>query len=193
MRNYTQLWNGIGRGVGSLVSSRSPRPSIARRAGRGKLVPRADYLEDRTLMSVGLDPTFGYGGEVQFSYPASAGTTYAYVHVTSSALQSDGKIVVGGYFRQYFSSAPTTDDLIAYRLTTAGKLDTSFGSNGSTLISVQAGGKRVDSTGGYVAVQPNGEIVVGGSDTLPTSPTSTDGADFVIARLTAAGALEGIT
>ncbi len=194
MRNYTQLWNGIGRGVGSLVSSRSPRPSIARRAGRGKLVPRADYLEDRTLMSVGLDPTFGNGGEVQFSYPASPGNS-AYVNVTSSALQSDGKIVVGGDLTQYTpSSNSSTENLIVYRLNPDGSLDTTFNSgSGYTLISVQAGGTRVNSTGGYVALQPDGEIVVGGSDTLPTSPTSTDSGDFVIARLTAAGALEGIT
>ena len=191
MGNYFQLWNSLGHGLESLVNTRSPRASSTRRPGRGKRVPRVDFLEDRTLMSVGLDPTFGMGGEVQLTYPASSGNS-AYVNVTSSAIQPDGKIVVGGTLDQYSmsSSGSSTEDLIVFRLNPDGSPDSSFGSGGRTVISVQAGGTHVDSTGGYVDLQPDGKILVGGSDTLNPSATSSDTGDFVIARLTAAGALD---
>ena len=76
--------------------------------------PRLELLEERVLWSVGsLDPTFGSGGLVLTSTGGSA--------VFSLALQPDGKILAGG---------GVNNTIGAWRYSSAGTLDTSFGVNG---------------------------------------------------------------
>ena len=48
-----------------------PRPC----AGCGAMLPRAEDLEGRTLLSVGLDPTYGFGGVAEVNQPATSATT----------------------------------------------------------------------------------------------------------------------
>ena len=195
MKNYLQLWNPLGHGMDLLARSRSPRVRDGRRKpGRVKRVPRIDDLEGRTLLSVGLDPTFGYAGQVMLNYtaPRAPSGSTEYFTPTSTAIQADGKILVGGTADQYSmtGSGSYTNDLIVFRFNSNGTPDTSFGTSGYTVIPVTVAGSHVDSSGGYVALQPNGSILVGGSDSLTTSSTSSDNSDFVIARLTSSGALD---
>ena len=84
------------------------------------------------------------------------------------ALQGDGGIVVSGH-------TSVGDDATVYRLTSAGKPDTTFDQDGARGIDF-AGDNEV---GWDVAIQPDGRIVIGGT-------TGTDG-NAAFARLSAAG------
>lgn len=64
-----------------------------------------------------LDDSFGDAGKVVIPIGQYGGT------VTASALQPDGKIVLGGY-------ANSPQDFVAIRLNADGSRDTSFGVNG---------------------------------------------------------------
>ena len=114
-----------------------------------------------------LDASFGTGGKVT-TLIGSGSDAYA------MAVQSDGKIVVVGY------SEVGSDDVISLvRYTSAGALDTSFGS----------GGKVTTAVGSYaygyaVAVQSDGRIVVAGYSYNGSNY------DFVLVRYTTAGALD---
>jgi len=66
------------------------------------------------------------------------------------------------------------------RYTTAGVLDTSFGSNGVAVISIGSAAASLWS----IAVQPDGRILAAGS------ADNGSGADFALARLTTGGALD---
>jgi uncharacterized delta-60 repeat protein len=99
-----------------------------------------------------LDPSFGLGGIVTTGFGPY---TYSWIHAL--ALQPDGKIVAAG--RVYVA-----------RYTPDGRLDSSFGSGGT-----------VYSLPGYVwdvLVQPDGKIIVGGSnrDGLAVARYDPDGA-----------------
>ena len=102
----------------------------------------ARYLPNGTL-----DTTFGSGGRVQ----TDLGNPYA--SVGGGVLQSDGKIAVAG--------SSTANDLYqgtVLRYTTAGALDTTFGSGGIVRTAVGA------LTSGFadIAAAANGALVVGG-------------------------------
>lgn len=78
--------------------------------------------------------------------------------VLALALQSDGKILVGGAFTifQPAGDANWTQDRYVGRLTTDGKVDTAFNLDMQELF-----GSRVDS----ISVQPSGDILIGGTFT----------------------------
>jgi uncharacterized delta-60 repeat protein len=93
-----------------------------------------------------LDPTFGSNGVVTTKYngmPSSANEV---------ALQTDGKIVVLGTVKINDSQSSK----IITRYNNNGTVDTSFGTNGSTLIDVNL------FSGSKIALQPDGKLVVGG-------------------------------
>ncbi len=93
-----------------------------------------------------LDPTFGTGGifSTSFTQPAAADNAIA--------IQSDGKIIVGGLIA--LSTGGSEAALI--RLNTNGTLDTSFGNGGIAASNFQiADGAIVFG----IAIQPNGQIV----------------------------------
>lgn len=94
-----------------------------------------------------LDTGFNTGGTVGTSGDVNA-----------VAVQSDGKIIVGGIF---FTARGTTQNYIA-RLNTDGTLDTSFNTGGTV---------GMDSSVNAVAIQPDGKIVVGGSFTTARGTT----------------------
>lgn len=103
-----------------------------------------------------LDPTFGNGGVTVTSVAGTNGI------VNSVLLQSDGEILVyvGG------------EAVLRYTIT--GALDTSFGSNGIAVLSTPVGGS--------LALQRNGQIVIGGVITQ-----STGGAALGVERLNTNG------
>jgi len=108
-----------------------------------------------------LDTGFGTGGIVKTAFSERA---YAY----SVAIQSDGKIVVGGDGGYVFG-------LVRY--TTSGALDTTFGTGGKVTTAI--GGESAIRS---IAIQSDGKIVAAGY-------TEASG-DFAVARYTSTGALD---
>ena len=106
-----------------------------------------------------LDTTFGTGGRATFAFGTS--TTY----ITGVALQSDGKALMCG---QYDTSAA-----FVARIKTDGTLDTSFGTNGVTLVSGFG-----HFTG--IKVLPDDRFYAGGS--LNSA--------FIVSRFTSSGSLD---
>jgi uncharacterized delta-60 repeat protein len=116
-----------------------------------------------------LDPTFGTGGEVLTAFPG-----YRNIQANSMAVQSDGKIVVAG------TSVPLGIDVISavwdvLRYTTAGALDTTFGTGGEV-------GSPFAGSANSVAVQSDGKIVVAGRGRKPL--------DFLLVRYNTDGTLD---
>jgi len=93
-----------------------------------------------------LDPTFGNGGIVITDF----GTPYDWGQ--SVAIQSDGKIVVGGS-----TGYPTADFALA-RYNTDGNLDTAFGSDGKVITDFVGSEDR----GIALAIQSDSKIVLAG-------------------------------
>jgi uncharacterized delta-60 repeat protein len=89
------------------------------------------------------DTTFGSGG-----YVVTSNTGYG----GAMGIQASGKIVVAG-----FNSLSSSSEFVIARYTTAGALDTSFGTSGITTTSI-TGYDHAQS----MAIQPDGRIVVGG-------------------------------
>ncbi|MCW5959255.1 MAG: hypothetical protein KIS76_03780 [Pyrinomonadaceae bacterium] len=113
-----------------------------------------------------LDKSFGTNGYTLFS------TGYAnYNYLIGAALQSDGKIVVGGSIDQRIA---------AVRFTADGHLDTTFGTNGYRKIESQFTGDGYD-----MKVAPDDAIFIGG--TLGLVGGNANYADFGIAKLTPDG------
>ncbi|HYH68696.1 MAG TPA: hypothetical protein VD866_28645, partial [Urbifossiella sp.] len=111
-----------------------------------------------------LDPGFGTGGRVQIDFGS-------FVVPEGVVVQPDGSLVLGG-----FNDAPGVRDFAALRLTSAGQLDTTFGTAGLAVVDFGFEDSARD-----VALQPDGAIVLTGS--VNTAPVFS----FAAARLTPAG------
>jgi uncharacterized delta-60 repeat protein len=88
------------------------------------------------------------------------------------AIQPDGRIVTGGYFRQSFFSSSGADAKVM-RFYPNGALDSSFGSSGRVIISSPTIGEAVNA----VAILPDGRIIAAGYS----------GQDFLVMRFNASG------
>ncbi|MCC6280245.1 MAG: T9SS type A sorting domain-containing protein [Saprospiraceae bacterium] len=99
--------------------------------------------------------------------------------VTGMALQSDGKIVLGGYARDMPGVAST--DFAVMRLTTDGNLDPTYSEDGSNIVSVGSGNDAAYT----MVMQPDGKVVLAGYIS-----NNTGGADFAMARFTTNGNLD---
>jgi uncharacterized delta-60 repeat protein len=125
-----------------------------------------------------LDAGFGTGGEARASFTNFINTPY------DAALQPDGKIVVVGNAQ---SADGTLSEFALVRFNTNGTLDSSFGTGGkvtTNFVGVHAGGVFNPATS--VLIQPNGDILVGGSAlALAKTPTLT-----ALARYNANGSLD---
>ncbi len=126
-----------------------------------------------------LDSTFGTGGVVAIG-TNTAKDSFA-LHNASVATQPNGQIVVATNTVTGNSGGLTSADVLVLRFNTNGSLDTSFGTNGETDIHFSQG--MVEARG--VAVLSSGQIIVAGTD-----PNGKVGPEFVVARLTASGALD---
>jgi len=96
-----------------------------------------------------LDTTFGIGGAITTTIPASTDTEYYGVK-----LQSNGKILVAGY------ANPGNSEFMLARYNTNGTLDTTFGTNGIILEPMGTGAAAFD-----LALQSDGKIVAVGNST----------------------------
>ncbi|QDV14718.1 FG-GAP repeat protein [Rosistilla oblonga] len=93
---------------------------------------------------------------------------------TGLVIDSSDRILVGGYTRL----VETNDDLAVLRLTTTGELDTTFDEDGIQLIDFN----KMRDYGGQLAIDPQGNILVGG-----TVQNGTSSSDIGVARLTPSG------
>ena len=119
-----------------------------------------------------LDPTFGTGGTVSTSL-----TSPSTLSANSVAIQTDGKIVVGGTYNLNSSAAVS---FALARYTTNGTLDTSFGSAGNGLILTDLIASPDEEIGQSLAIQTDGKILLGGYGGV-NNDTVTD-LDFILAR-----------
>ncbi len=119
-----------------------------------------------------LDTTFGTGGKATASVTSSS-------FPVNVALQPSGKIVLAG---TSFAGAGNGDFMLAH-YTTSGALDTTFGTSGKAITNFGTG---YADTGGDVAVQNDGKILVVGS----SIQKSTNSSDFALARYNTNGALD---
>ncbi len=131
-----------------------------------------DFAVARYLPNGELDPSFGTGGKVVTALGTDSDTAYAL------AIQPDGKLVVGGDSNR--GSSQTGVDFALVRYTTAGVLDTTFGTSGIVLTPIASNGAR-DSIYALALETVDGEtrIVAAGGE-----------GDFTIARYRATGELD---
>ena len=123
-----------------------------------------------------LDTSFGSGGEVVTSISTEAGEAEEQL---GSVAQGDGKIVVVG---GALPAGASSREFALARYSTDGSLDSTFGSGGIVFTAIGAG--PAGAVGHAVALQPNGELVVGGEAAV----TSYD--NFAVARYNADGSLD---
>jgi len=126
-----------------------------------------------------LDTDYGVNGGRRVGFDRS-GSTFDDI-VTGMVVQPDGKVILAGTA----SGDPATDgsDLALIRLTTAGLLDSSFGSGGRVLVPFNLGG--VGERGDYgagIELQDDGRILLAGS-----AETSNGEREMIVVRLNANG------
>jgi uncharacterized delta-60 repeat protein len=131
----------------------------------------SDFALARYNSDGSLDTSFGTGGKVTTDFDGNSGNGQ------SVTVQSDGKIVVAGYF----STSSYILDFALARYNSDGSLDTSFGTGGKV---------TTDFNGGYdigfsVTVQSDGKIVVAGYAT-----NSSGNKDFGLVRYNSDGSLD---
>jgi len=106
-----------------------------------------------------LDSAFGTSGKV--TTDLSTQFPPIYLNGYSLAIQNDNKIVLGGYFR-YPTTFNNEASFSLARYDTSGSLDTSFGINGNGLILEDIVVGTMQEHGLSLAIQPNGQILLGG-------------------------------
>ena len=126
-----------------------------------------------------MDYTFGMKGRKAFGIDLGAGNED---QLKSMALQSDGKIVVGGFAQL---TAEGDFDFAVARLNVDGSLDPTFSADGKKNIAFDVGGTKTD-LAHSVVIQSDGKILLAGS-AMVTNPANSD---FAIARLNSDGQLD---
>lgn len=125
-----------------------------------------------------IDTGFATSGKYSLDITTAANATD---RATCAGVQSDGKIIVGGYTR----TTSGNEDFAIIRLSTAGVLDTTFGTSGVAKVNFNTAGDRATD----LAVLSDNSILICGNvftDTIANGGKSTYG----IAKLTAAGVLD---
>lgn len=117
-----------------------------------------------------LDTSFGNSGKVLLDI--GNGEDWA----RSTAIQSDGKIVVGG-----FSTSGSVSSFTLARFNSNGTVDTTFGNSGITITQVGTMTSAVSA----IALQSDGKIVAVGF-----AQTNTSGIGFAVARYNSNGSLD---
>lgn len=180
---------GMGWFGGRRTASRS---GLARRR-RYEMRPMPESLEGRTLLSVGLDPTWGWGGGAAPFLPPDTATTSYRSSVDSIAMQN-GQVVGLSTLTTTVTgsggSSTSTSNLVVTRLTTSGAVDGTFGTGGTAVIPLTGGGVAYttdSSNTGDIAVQSNGNIDVLATVT-PTGGNVSN--EMMVVQLTANGAID---
>jgi uncharacterized delta-60 repeat protein len=135
--------------------------------------PDHDFAVARYNINGTLDNSFGTGGIV--STPVGTGTDICH----SVIIQSDGKIVIGGYYRN--GSGGSDNDFALIRYNTNGTLDNTFGTGGLVTTAIGSLNDRIRS----MAIQTDGRIVVAGFSNM-----GTEGYEFSLARYNTDGTLD---
>jgi uncharacterized delta-60 repeat protein len=119
--------------------------------------PYSDMAVTRFLSDGTLDTAFGENGRARIDFEKNT------EWVSAGAIQSDGKILVGG-MTLLFDSSTFHQAVGVARLDLNGKLDKGFGHGG--LLTIEPGGTQPDVAA--MAMQPDGRIVLGGWATPST-------------------------
>lgn len=191
--------NGVGSAMEQLAADSAPSSTFVRTdqalamavQSDGKVVlvgsaeintdGNTDFAVTRLNTDGSLDTTFGTNGKKTIAFDLGGVNTDV---ATCVAIQSDGKIVIGGYSQITISG---NFDFAVVRLNTNGSLDTTFSTDGKATVAFDAGGTLDDRAAG-LAIQPDGSIVLVGY-----AKTAFNGAcDFAIARLMTNGELDNI-
>jgi len=157
------------------------KPVLAGALSTGYVLPSGDFPTVFALARYGrrgkLDRRFGKDGLVLTRFGRRRDWSIA----NGLAVQKDGKLVAIGLF-----SSLRYDDFALARYTARGLLDRSFGRAGKVLTSFGAH-TRADASA--VAIQPDGKIVVAGTDLTDTRP-GVGVYEFALARYNADGTLD---
>jgi uncharacterized delta-60 repeat protein len=122
----------------------------------------------RYLTNGALDTSFGTGGIIEQAFGTGA-------NAHALALQPDGKVLAGGYS----TSADTgKSSFLVARYLANGTLDTSFGTNGSSAVSVGTGANFCH----VLMLQSDGKIILSGG------AMTDNNYDFVLVRFNSDGA-----
>jgi len=125
------------------------------------------------------DASFGNGsGRVLIQPGSSGGQSTGLSLIAGARLTRDGRIVVAG--------EGNDRGLTAMRFQSNGALDSSFGSNGRTLVKFSSGAEYDEPAA--IALQGNGKIVLSGYAT--SHATGAPRRDFFVARLLADGSID---
>jgi uncharacterized delta-60 repeat protein len=116
-----------------------------------------------------LDTSFGTGGRVLTDF--MPGSFLEQTTVTGLAIQPDGKFVVAATLTGYDANYNYVSQIALARYLPNGSLDTSFGNGGEVIseafLTTDAYGNVYCDGAHGVALMPNGDIVVSGSELLP--------------------------
>src|ERR1035437_5862886 len=132
----------------------------------------ADFALARYKTTGLIDSTFGTNGIVSTAFGSWSGK------INSMALQSDGKIVAGGY--SYNTSSNSNYAFTLGRYKTTGIIDSTFGTNGIVTTAIGSFNDYISS----IALQSDGKIVAGGASDNGSNN------DFALARYNANGTLD---
>lgn len=124
------------------------------------------------------DATFGTGG---YASGQPLGATPSFSEAYDVALQSTGSYVVVGYGSNAATVAATGTDAVAYRFTSAGVLDPTFGTGGVTAYNQSGGTDQARD----ISVLPDGRLAIVGN-TVPGG--AGNGANGFVMVLSANGA-----
>jgi len=117
----------------------------------------AEYFTVARLDSNGsLDTSFGTGGKTQIPFNGNES------FVQSMAVQTDGKILLGGYT----VNIPHGKDFALVRLNTNGSMDTGFGNSGKVVTTISNNSDRITD----LIIEPNGKIIAGGFSSSESNP-----------------------
>jgi len=139
-----------------------------------------DFAVTRLNADGSIDTSFGTNGKKTIAFDLGGAGKNQDV-ATCVAIQSDGKIVIGGYTQRGESG---NVDFAIVRLETDGSLDTTFSNDGKATVSFDHGGAGDDRATG-LAIQSDGKIVLVGY-----AQFSNSGNYFAICRLNTDGQLD---
>jgi uncharacterized delta-60 repeat protein len=147
---------------------------IAGWSGAGSYSELNDFALARFNSDGSLDQSYGGSGKFKTHFEGQYNTGS---RATSAVLQTDGKLVVAGAYKNEGSAR----QFALARYNSDGSLDPTFGSGGKTTTSLGSG----DSFGTAVALQRDGKIVLGGY-----LDAGRRNHDFALARYNSDGSLD---
>ena len=159
-------------GADDLVLQADGKIIVVGVSGAGPYSELNDFAVARYNLDGSLDPSFGSGGKVITHFPGVFNTGSS---ATSAVVQPDGKLVVGGSYK----NERTPHQFALARYNPDGNLDSTFGQSGKVMTTVGTG----DAFSFAIVLQSNGRIVLAGY-------SYTQGHDFSLAGYNPDGTLD---